>query len=385
VDLKQELIGRAQALKPVIAARAAETEARRAPMDETIKDLTDAGLFQILTPKRFGGHELHIDAMVDVVRVIASACPSTGWVTSFYIGHNWLHSIFPERFQVEAFADRSFQLSSGHIAPNARASRVADGYELSGRQAWSSGVVHSDWVFFTGIVAAADEAPSARMFAVPRKDVDVIDTWFIAGMQGTGSLDVQVEKVFVPEYRSVAVSALLDGTHPGGSVHKNPLYGLPVITVLAFEALSVLAGALRGAAVNFAEHTRERRSSYTGARVVEKPAAQMRMGRGMAAANAVDALVNDSVAKVLSFGAGVRPTAEDNAAMRASDALITQMSCDAINDIMHGAGSNAFRSDCALQRFFRDVNVLRTHALLDIEPASELYGRILFGLEPAAA
>jgi 3-hydroxy-9,10-secoandrosta-1,3,5(10)-triene-9,17-dione monooxygenase len=306
-------------------------------------------------------------------------------VASFYIGHNWLHSVFPERFQIEAFAEGSFQLSSGHIAPNARATRVTGGYELSGRQAWSSGVVHSDWVFFTGIVTAADEPPTARMFAVPRKDVEVIDTWFIAGMQGTGSLDVQVEKVFVPEYRSVAVSALLDGTHPGGSIHKNPLYGLPVITVLAFEALSVLAGALRGAATTFAEVTKARKSSYTGASVAEKPAAQMRMGRAMAAANAVDALVNDSVNKVLTFRAGAQLTFEDNAAMRASDALITQMTCDAINDIMHGAGSNAFRSDCALQRFFRDVNVLRTHALLDIEPASELYGRVLLGLGPAAA
>src|SRR5882762_8073679 len=132
MDVKQELIGRARELQPVIAARAAVTEGNRAPLDETIQELCRADLFQILTPKRFGGHELHIDTMVDVVRIIASACPSTGWVTSFYIGHNWLHSVFPERFQEEAFADKCFQLSSGHIAPNAKAIRVAGGHELSG-------------------------------------------------------------------------------------------------------------------------------------------------------------------------------------------------------------------------------------------------------------
>jgi len=135
MDLKQELIGRARELQPVIAARAAVTEGNRAPLDETIQELCSADLIQILTPRRFGGHELHIDTMVEVVRIIAAACPSTGWVTSFYIGHNWLHAIFPEQFQQEAFAERPYVLSSGHIAANARAVPVAGGYELSGRQA----------------------------------------------------------------------------------------------------------------------------------------------------------------------------------------------------------------------------------------------------------
>lgn len=383
MELKQELIGRAHDLKPVIALRATATEANRAPLDETIKDICDAGLLQILTPKRFGGHELHIDTMVDVARILSSACPSTGWVTSFYIGHNWLHAIFPERFQVEAFADRPFVLSSGHIAPNARAIAVPGGYEISGRQAWSSGVVHADWVFFTAMVTAEGQPTMPMMMAVPRNEVEAIDTWHIAGMQGTGSLDVQVEKVFVPAHRAVAVPALLDGTHPGGSIHANPLYALPVMSVLAFEAISVLAGALRGGVELFGEITRERKSSYTGASVAEKAAAQMRMGRAAAVANAVDALVDASMAQILHLCPGERQSVRENAAMRASDALITQLAGDAMNDLMLGAGSNSFRSSCALQRFFRDVNVLRTHALLDIEPASEMYGRVLFDFSPA--
>jgi 3-hydroxy-9,10-secoandrosta-1,3,5(10)-triene-9,17-dione monooxygenase len=383
MDLKQELIGRARELQPVIAARAAATEDNRAPLDETIRDLCDADLIQILTPKRYGGHELHVDTMVEVVRIIAAACPSTGWVSSFYIGHNWLHSIFPEKFQKEAFAERPYVLSSGHIAPNARAVPVAGGYELSGRQAWSSGVVHADWVFFAGMVLADGQPPIPKMFGVPRSQVEVIDTWYIAGMQGTGSLDVQVEKVFVPEHRVVAVPALLDGTHPGGKVHANPLYALPVISVLAFEALSVLAGALRGATTVFGTITRERKSSYTGASVAQKPAAQMRMGRAMAAADAVDAIVDNSVSKIMRLAPGERLSFEENAAMRASDAFVTQVCADTVNDLMQGAGTNAFRSESPLQRFFRDINVVRSHALMDIEPASELYGKLLLGLPPA--
>lgn len=88
MDLANELIGRARELKPVIAARAAAAELNRAPLDETIADLDDAGFLQMLTPKRYGGYELHIDTLVAVSRIISSACASTGWVTAFYIGHN---------------------------------------------------------------------------------------------------------------------------------------------------------------------------------------------------------------------------------------------------------------------------------------------------------
>jgi 3-hydroxy-9,10-secoandrosta-1,3,5(10)-triene-9,17-dione monooxygenase len=383
VELKQELVGRARELKQTLAARAARTEANRAPLDETIKDLSEARLFEILTPKRYGGHELHIDTMVDVSRILASGCMSTGWVASFYIGHNWLHAIFPEKFQKEAFADRPYQLSSGHIAANARAVPVAGGYELTGRLAWSSGVVHADWVFFAGVVAGDASPPDVRMFAVPRKYVEVIDNWFIAGMQGTGSLDVQVEKQFVPEYRTVSVASLLDGTHPGGSIHSNPMYSLPLLAVLAFEGVSVMAGALRGAVEAFSEMTKERKSSYTGAKVVEKATAQMRMGRSMAAANAVDTLLNENVAKIKALSPGQKLSFEQGVAIRATEGLIAKMSCDTMNDLMHGAGTNSFRLDSPLQRFFRDINVVRTHALMDIEPASEAYGRLLFGLAPS--
>jgi 3-hydroxy-9,10-secoandrosta-1,3,5(10)-triene-9,17-dione monooxygenase len=175
----------------------------------------------------------------------------------------------------------------------------------------------------------------------------------------------------------------LNETHPVGTAHANPLYVLPVISVRAFEALSVLAGALRGATTVFGTITRERKSSYTGASVAEKPAAQMRMGRAMAAANAVDAIVDNSVSKIMQLAPGERLSFEENAAMRASDAFVTQVSCDTVNDLVQGAGSNAFRSESPLQRFFRDINVIRSHALMDIEPASELYGKLLLGLPPA--
>lgn len=380
----RELIGRAHELKPVVASRAAATERNRAMLDETIQDMADAGFLQVLTPARFGGHELPLDVMVEIGRVLATGCPSTGWVTSFYMGHNWLHAIFPERFQREVFADGPFTLSSGQIAPTIRAIPVAGGYEISGRSAWSSGVPHARWIFLTGMVTADDGSRTPLMFCVPRNDVEVIDTWFIAGMQGTGSLDIEVEKVFVPEYRTLPVALLAGGERPGQGANVGSLYRLPAMAVLGYATVAVLAGMLRGAAEAFKTITVDRIASHTGAAVATKPAAHMRLGRAFATADAVDALLRDGVTRAAALDGPAPPGVGTRAGIKMHGALITKTVCDTINDIAHGAGGNSFRDDQPLQRFFRDANVVRTHAALDIEPVSELYGRTILGLDPGA-
>jgi 3-hydroxy-9,10-secoandrosta-1,3,5(10)-triene-9,17-dione monooxygenase len=340
---------------------------------------------QILTPKRFGGHELTLGTMVEVARILSTACASTGWISSFYMGHNWLHAVFPERSQEEAFRDGPFVLSSGQVAPTAKAVRVAGGFEVSGRQAWSSGIVHARWVFFTAVVTEEGKGPQPWMFCIPREDVEVIDTWFIAGMQGTGSRDAIVEKLFVPDYRAVCSSSLMGGSHPGGTVHANPLYRLPVTTALSFEVMPVLAGALRGAADTFLQQTRNRIASYSGTSVAAKPAAQMRIGRTFALVEAMDVLLNDAVTSVTHGDPNEFSGAMARAQLRMRSALMTKIACDGVNDIIHGAGGDSFREHSPLQRFFRDLNVLRTHGGLDIEPVSEFYGQVILGVDTGGA
>lgn len=382
MELTQELIGRARELAPGIAARAGEADKRRSPPDESIKELCDADLMGILAPKRYGGHELHVDALVGVGREIAAACPSTGWVTAFYIGHNWIHSIFPEKSQDEVFADRPWQLMSGQIAPTARARRVTGGYEVDGRQAWSSGVTHASWVMFTAMVTTENAPPAPTMFMIPRSQVTVHDNWHVTGMRGTGSTDVSVEQVFVPEYHALPLAAFMDGTHAGASVHANPLYKLPGPAVIYCEAMSVMAGIARGATGAFLHHCRDRVTSYTGEGVADKPAVQMRVGRAGAAADAIDDLLDSTTTSIKRYDGSEPFAIPERARLRMRASLVTTMACDAVNDLIHGAGGNAFREEALLQRYFRDINFLRTHAALDRDPTTEMYGRVLFGMDP---
>ncbi|MCB1746433.1 MAG: acyl-CoA dehydrogenase family protein [Gammaproteobacteria bacterium] len=383
MDLQRELIGRTHELAPVLAARAAATEANRAPLDDNVRQLCDAGLMQILVPRRYGGHELHVDTLVEIVRIVASACPSTGWVTAFYIGHNWFHAVFPRASQDEVFADRPYALTAGQIAPSMRAERDTGGYRLSGRQSWSSGVVHANWIIFTGMVSD-DPGQGPRLFCVPRAEVEVVDNWYIAGMCGTGSRDVAVDGVFVPVHHTLSFADFLNGSHHGGAVHGTALYRLPALGVIWFEVMPVMAGILRGAAECFRDLTAARANAYTGEASATRPAAQMRVGRGLANADALDDLTRSAARHVLAWDGSSAITLETRAAFRARAALVTKLAADGVTDIVNGAGGNAFRSEAPLQRYFRDVNVLRTHAALDYEGAMEVYGRLGLGQEPGS-
>lgn len=382
MELMNELIGRANELKPVFAARAAATEQNRAPLDETIADLDDAGFLQMLTPKRYGGYELQIDSMVSVSRIIASGCPSTGWVTAFYIGHNWIHSVFPEESQDEVFADRPWQRTSAQISATATAVKVSGGYEISGQQSWSSGATHATYVFFTAVYVADGAPPELLFCCIPRSDVELIDNWYIAGMRGSGSCDVKVDKVFVPDHHILPFQSFLDGTHYGASLYDNSLFSLPAAAIIFFEAMSVLTGLLRGAVEQYHEITETRITTYTGNGVASKPNSQMRLARGRAMADAVDDMLDALTVRTIEKSKNGGLTLQDRAEIRMRAAMINKMCSDSINDIMHGAGGNAFRDDVALQRFFRDANVLRTHAAIDFESSSEMYGRMLLGLDP---
>ena len=382
MELKEELIGRARELRPMIAASAAATEKNRGPLDENIAALRDAEIFSILSPKRYGGHELHVDSMVGVVREIAAACPSTGWVTAFYIGHNWFHSVFPQASQDEVFADQPYTLMSGQIAPTMTAERVTGGYELSGQQSWSSGISHAEWVLFNGLVSDAQEPP--RLFLVPRHQVEVIDTWYIAGMCGTGSRDVAVDKVFVPEHHTLPFLSFMDGSHEGASVHKGPLYALPGPAVLYFEVMPVMAGILRGAAENFVDMTQARITSYTGSGAATQPSAQMRAGRALATTEAVDDMINAAAARVVARDGTQQMTVNERAAVRMRASLVTKTARDTVNDIALGAGGKSFLNDSPIQRYFRDINVLSTHAAFEYEPTTELYGRLALGMDPGS-
>ena len=378
MTLAATLIGRAHELAPVFAARAARTEQARAPLDESVRDMIDAGFLSVLTPRVYGGHELPVDTMSQIVAILSAGCPSTGWVSAFYMGATWRAMSFPEQGQRELFAEKPYLLNAGQAAPLREALRVPGGYRISGQTPWGSGAVHAEWITFMGMVMEAG-TPHPKMFIVPRAETEVVDTWHVAGMRGTGSNDVRCEDLFVPDHRATSFAAALVGGTPGQALHANPMYRQPFLPFLMCEVVPVMVGALRGAAAAFVTRTGERQGTISGVKAAGKQAAQMRLARGLAAADAAETLLRDYLERYMQVRDG-QYELMDRAGMKLKAAYLADLCRNAVNDLARGFGGDGFRDHSSLQRYFRDLNMLAVHAFLDIDTAAETYGRLVLGL-----
>ncbi len=362
----------------MFAGRAQQTEDARAPLDDSIRDLIDSGVLATLTPKVYGGHELSINDMTDIVRIFSAACPSTGWIAAFYMGSAWRANLFGEKVQKEIFADHPYDLGAGQAAPLREARRVPGGYVISGQTPWSSGSVHAEWIMFMGVVVD-DGVPTPTLFMVPRSETEVVDTWYITGMRGTGSNDVRVEEVFVPEYRSASFVDALNGTAAGQLLHPNPMYHLPFVPFAMCEVVPVVVGALRGAQEAFTGRTAQRQGTISLEKAAAKQAAQIRLGRAIASADAAETLLQAYLDRFLARRPG-HAEPSTRAEMKLKAAFITDLCRNAMNDITRGIGGDGFRDHSPLQRFFRDINVISVHAFLDIDTAAETIGRFALDL-----
>ena len=148
-------------------------------------------------PKHFGGYEIDLETFVDIGLVVSEACASTGWVTTFYMEHNWALVRFSDALQAEIFGRQPYILAPGGVGPTGLAKPVDGGYELTGRWKFGTGIVHADWVLLSGHIDSEDE-PLPRTFLLPREHVGSPDTWHVDGMSATGSHDMVVDAVYVP-------------------------------------------------------------------------------------------------------------------------------------------------------------------------------------------
>jgi 3-hydroxy-9,10-secoandrosta-1,3,5(10)-triene-9,17-dione monooxygenase len=157
------------------------------------------------------------------------------------------------------------------------------------------------------------------------------------------------------------------------------MYHIPFIPFAMAEVTPVVVGAMRGAADSFVQRTRDRQGTISQDKASGKQAAQMRLGRALACAEAAETLLAAYINRVMSD----RPEQSDprdRANMKLRVAYIVDMCRNGMNDMVRGIGADGFRNSSPLQRFYRDINLLAVHAFLDIDTASETRGRFTLGL-----
>jgi 3-hydroxy-9,10-secoandrosta-1,3,5(10)-triene-9,17-dione monooxygenase len=377
----QQLVERVRALTPMVAEHAEQAEQERKPVDEVISALEATDVFKAYVPKRFGGFEIDTDTFIDIGLAVSEGCTSTGWVTTFYMEHNWMLAQFPPEAQQEIFGKQPYVLAPGSITPNGRAKRTDDGYTLSGQWGWGTGVMHSDWVLLNGIVEG--DVPDVRLFIVPRDQIQVDDTWDCAGMVGTGSNDMIAKDVFVPAARSESLLDMSVGRGSGSKWLESPCYRHPMLPFLAMTAAIPAVGAARRAVDLFKERLGTRSIYGTVGKQAERASSQMRLAHAAVRVESAETLLRDAGHAVTRWGARdeICPP-EERARMRLQIAHVVETCRDIIRSIMEASGASAHVRSHPMQRIHRDVHTLSCHTVFDLDIGSENYGRILLGMEP---
>ena len=247
IPSKADLLARAEALVPILAERAQICEDLRRVPDETVEDFVDAGFYRIAQPRLFGGYEHSPVVLFEVAMVLAKGCPSSAWCACLIGVHNWEAGLMDPRAATDLWGEDDTARFSSSYAPFGIVAPVDGGWELSGRWPWSSGCDHCQWAILGAIHRPERGPPDSLALLVPKTDYEIIDTWHVAGLKGTGSKDIELSPTFVPEYRVHRFADSYAMNNKGAAEFTSPIYQLPFGIVFGMCLSSVALGIAKGA------------------------------------------------------------------------------------------------------------------------------------------
>ena len=363
-----------------LSERAREAEDLRRLPDSTVSEFAASGFTELLVPARFGGRQADFPAILDPVRRMAHGCTSSAWTIGFYALHNWMLALFGEQAQEEAFATRPF-LAPAPLAPTGRGVPTEGGIRLTGRWSWATGVMDGNWLI-VGALCGPDDDIYPALALLPADDFTTVDVWQTDGMRATGSNDVVVTDVFVPEHRLVRVTDIYGGTAPGAALHDVATYRWPMVPALALLAAMPALGSAERVTELYAERLAGRVLAYEGVMQKDKPIAQARLAEARVRLRALHGLLADTVGQLealVAAGDSVPRAVRGDARLAA--AHIVAESRAVIAMLFEASGASVHFLDSPMQRFKRDVDVLAGHVVFDYDTSRELAGALTLGLK----
>ncbi len=377
----EAVIQSAKALRPLIEEHRDEME-KQGWMPRVLVDaMLDAGLFHLLVPRAGGGTETDPITFLRVAEEVSAIDGSAGWNLMIGAGSGIAGGFLPEGEAKEIFGPRDIMAAS--LAPTGRADAKDGGYTVNGRWSFGSGIHQSTWVYGTCMVFDGDALrmtddgmPVMRSMLVPIADCEILETWDVSGLRGTGSEDFTITDVFVPEHRTFRLFF-------SERYSDAPLYRLP-FTFFPAGIASVPLGIARGAIEAFVELAMTQvpmRQNRTPLR--ERPAAQVAVAKAEALLGSARAYYYESMQAVWDqVQSDGEASFDGRATLRNACCHAAMASAEAVDLMYNAGGGTSIYSKSLLQRAFRDVHAATQH--IGVAPDSmEDVGRIMFGLEPS--
>jgi len=370
----------ARKLAPLIRASAAETDAQRELPRPLFEAMADAGLFRLALPRTLGGFEMDVPSYIQVIEEIGRADASTGWVTNQVSIFATYAARMPTAAARAIWIDTPRSVVANTPQANAQAVVVPRGYRVTGRQGFSTGCRHASWLAAHATVSEQgrprldDGQPETRYCFVPRAQAELLDTWQVRGMRGTGTNHFAVNDVFVPEDRTVkSVTAPL--------VEQGPLYRLPRTLVFASGDAAVALGTARSCLDAFTDLATTKTPRAMDALLRDQPMIQSEVGRAEARLRAGLAFLREAVREI--WGAVVANgavTLEQRAVLRLATTDGIRTAASVVDMVYNMAGATAAYESSPIQRHFQDVHVMSQHLQARLAHY-ELVGRHWLGLK----
>ncbi|MFE0457554.1 acyl-CoA dehydrogenase family protein [Streptomyces sp. NPDC058914] len=377
VSSEAELVARALALVPVLRANAERTEHQRRVAPENLERLRGSGLLRLTTPRTRGGFGASIRTQVKVGLTLGRGCPSTAWVAGIFNGVRPMTLMLSDAAREEFYREGPDVTVCSVASVHGEAVRTEGGVRFSGTWAVASGCEDARWALLgIPLPDTAGGPPSAATVLVPLEDLEVKDTWHVAGMRGTGSQSLVADGVPVPEHRVISATVA-----PGGGAGA----GFPAALKIG-ATLNLLAPVI-GAALGGLDTVREVLDCGRGIiasvyqDTTDSPSARMWMGEAdhlIARAVRLTESVADAADAAL---VGDPLSLRERSALRMDMVAAIEDARAAMSRLLDLNGGSAFSESHPLQRYWRDMETGSRHVQFNPFITREDYGRLVVGIE----
>ncbi len=355
-----------------------DTESQRRVAEPIVNQLKQLRLARLALPASLGGRECSTVEALEVYEALAGAEASVAWVT----WNNSLPCLFSRYLSAAARAEifsNPNALHANSTRPSGTAVPDGDGYRVSGRWALVSGCELAEWLTLMCVIrpenpAAKPSPPETRLVSIRKGSFEILDTWHVGGLRGTGSHDVVVRDVFVPRERS------LSPADPPSLDH--PIARVPILSTLSAGFAAQAIGVAQMALDTVLEQAKTKITPGPIPDLRDRTAAQSEFAELSSALSSARAHLHRCVGGIWDKAVAASPITPDDIGDVYSAALVAdRLSIRTVDTMYAIGGTTSIYAGCPLERAQRDIHVMARHVMAQPTWLEDV-GRVRFGLAP---
>jgi 3-hydroxy-9,10-secoandrosta-1,3,5(10)-triene-9,17-dione monooxygenase len=384
-----DMLARAAGLREQLREEQPATEERGHAGPELVREFLDAGFYRTLQPRRFGGYEFDVESWYRVVMELARGCVSSAWGVALIGGHPMqLASLFPQQTQIECFGLEGDFRAPSRAAATGRATPVDGGWHVEGTWDYCSGAPHS--THFMPVVLLPGNPPTPGYAVVPRDGYEILDDWHgMLGLRGSGSNSIRVDCV-VPEGWVIDTNLMAPewpgDRPPGWEIHGNAMYSGRAAGFFDLELISLSVGLVK-AAIDEYEAIIRTKQTFAPPFIprFHHPEYQRMHGLAMGMVAAAEGAVlsgarqyHEHCARAMDGGDSF--THEDDIRLFTQAQHANRLCWEAMDTLWRTCGSTPTKDGQRMQRYWRDMSIIRGHFSQQFDLLAGALSRLSFGL-----